>query len=57
VGSLRRSYRQVAALPAFGLYGPHGELVATVRARSAPEARDLFRAHGLVGARVKRITP
>ncbi len=51
----RRSYRGLLALPAFGLFDAAGELVATIRAHDATEARDLFRQYGMKGARVKRL--
>lgn len=51
----RRSYRGLMGLPAYGLYDEAGALVATIRAATAFDARDLFRRHGLKGARVKRI--
>jgi len=53
----RRSYRGLMTLPAFGLYDTANRLVATIRAESAEAARDLFRRHGLRGARVRRIEP
>jgi hypothetical protein len=53
-GSARRSYRGLMALPAWGLY--RGEkLIASVRARDAYDARDIFRVHRLTGERVRRI--
>lgn len=51
----RRSYRGLLAQPAWGLY-KDGKLVATIRAKDAYEARDLFKQHRLDGDRVKRIT-
>lgn len=51
----RRSYRGLSRLPAYGLYDTAGRLVATIRAASATDARDLFRRHGLSGARVRRV--
>ena len=50
----RTSYRRLAKLPAFGLFAA-GELVATVRAETAIEARDLFKQAGLQGDRVRRL--
>lgn len=41
----RSSYRGLSRLPAWGLYSPSGDLLATVRAVNAWEARDLFRRH------------
>jgi hypothetical protein len=52
---MRRSYSGLMSLPAWGLFDGIGALVATVRARTAFDARDLFREHGLQGERVKRI--
>lgn len=52
----RRSYRGLMALPAWGLYDAIGALVASCRAALATDARDLFKRHGLQGARVRRIT-
>jgi hypothetical protein len=51
----RRSYRGLIRLPAFGLYDEAGALVATIRAATATDARDLFRRHGLSGARVRAV--
>jgi hypothetical protein len=56
----RRSYRQLAELPAFGLFRASGELVATIRALSARQASDLFRRAGYgrqaqPGDRVRRL--
>jgi hypothetical protein len=51
----RRSYSKLSRLPAFGLYDEDGRLVATIRADSAADARDLFRRHRLSGARVRRV--
>lgn len=52
---MRRSYTALLRLPAWGLYGRDGELVAAVRAATAPEARELFRGARLHGARVRRL--
>jgi hypothetical protein len=49
----RSSYSRIIALPSWGLYRANGELVATIRAESAYAARDIFRRHGLEGARVR----
>jgi hypothetical protein len=54
----RRSYRGLMALPAWGLYEADGALVATIRAPGAPEAADLFEAHGFergAGRRVRLV--
>jgi hypothetical protein len=51
----RRSYSGLMRLPAYGLYDAQAALVATVRAATASEARDLFRKHGMRGARVRRV--
>jgi hypothetical protein len=42
----RRSYAEIAGLPAWGLYDADGKLVATVRAYDTAEAGDLFRQAG-----------
>jgi hypothetical protein len=52
----RFSYSALSRLPVFGLYDWRGKLVATIRAADPYEARDLFRAHGLEGERVRRLT-
>lgn len=51
----RGSYRGLMALPAWGLYDAADGLVATCRAKDAYVARDLFKRHGLEGARVRRV--
>ena len=48
---MRHSYRALMALPAWGLYDADDGLVATVRAGTAIEARDLFNEAGLAGSR------
>ena len=52
----RRSYSGLMRLPAFGLYREDC-LVATVRAKTAPDAREIFKRHelGQQGDRVRRI--
>lgn len=49
----RRSYSGLMRLPAYGLYSAQGELVATVRASSAEDARAIFRRHRLSGVVVR----
>jgi hypothetical protein len=56
----RRSYRRLAELPAYGLFRASGELVASIRALSAAQARDLFRRAGYgrqaqPGDRIRRL--
>lgn len=51
----RRSYRGLMRLPAWGLYDASNELVATVRAETAWDARDIFLADRHVGVRVRRV--
>jgi hypothetical protein len=43
------------ALPVWGLYDSCGGLVATIRAGSAEDARELFRLARLRGERVRRL--
>jgi hypothetical protein len=50
----RHSYSGVSALPAWWLMDADGNLVASIRAATAVEARDLFKREGLSGVRVKR---
>lgn len=52
----RRSYRNLMALPAWGLYDAAGQIVASVRAESAQAAREIFKREGHVGERVRRIS-
>lgn len=52
---MRHSYRKLMELPAWGLYGQDGLLVAAVRAADAQEARELFRRAHYHGARVRRL--
>jgi hypothetical protein len=54
----RRSYRGLSRLPAWGLYGITGTLVATIRAATKEDAARLFEQHGLrfQGDHVKRVT-
>jgi len=51
----RRSYSGLMRLPAYGLYDRDGKLVATIRANSAEEARDIFKRAFLNGDRVRRL--
>lgn len=53
----RSSYRSLSRMPAWGLYDAQGRLIATVRARSAWEAREIFREHrnSLLPAAVKNL--
>jgi hypothetical protein len=48
------SYAQQLALPAWWLVDAEGKVVASVRAETALEARDVFRREGQSGARVVR---
>jgi hypothetical protein len=57
VTTSRRSYTNLMHKPAIGLYDEAGRLVATIRADTTQDARAIFKAHGLKGARVRRITP
>jgi hypothetical protein len=50
----RRSYRNLMAWPAWGLYASDS-LIATIRAESAHAARVLFIGAGLQGDRVRRV--
>jgi hypothetical protein len=59
MASGRRSYRGLLRLPAFGLYDEHGKLVASVRAVTIEDARDVFRRYatryGYTGVRVRKL--
>lgn len=52
--SQRRSYSGLMRLPAWRLDDAEDGIIASVRAATAQEARELFRAHGLAGSRVRR---
>lgn len=49
----RGSYKQLTSLPAYGLY--EEVLVASIRANSAEEAKELFKKHNLKGDIVHKI--
>lgn len=50
----RRSYRGLMGMPAWRLYGRGGAIVASCRAATLKEARELFARHGFVGARIRK---
>lgn len=50
----RRRYRHLTSLPAWGLF-VGDRIVASIRAEGAYAARDLFKAHGLEGERIRRL--
>lgn len=51
----RRSYSNLMRLPAWGLFDCHDQIVASIRAKDAWTARDLFMRYGYEGVRVKRL--
>lgn len=52
----RRSYSGLSKLPAWGLYV--GErIIASVRAKTAEDAEEIFHRHGLTGVEVRPVGP
>ena len=51
----RTSYSRLMQFPIWRMYDREGRCIASVRAFSLKEARNVFRYHGFTGNRVKKV--